>query len=188
MREIRIYPERCMGCRSCAVACAVAHSASGTLLGAWAESLRGPGPQARITVTSDGTVTGLPVLGGAVNVPFNCRQCERPACVAACMTGAMAKDPQTGTVRCAAERCVGCWMCVQACPFGAVAPGNLGTALKCDRCDDRPEGPACVAACPVAALRFEDPEELLRQSRRRTAAALVQSRAAAQASERSVLA
>ena len=42
-----------------------------------------------------------------------------PACVAACPTGAHAKDPDTGIVSINEEECIGCRACVEACPYGA---------------------------------------------------------------------
>ena len=46
-----------------------------------------------------------------------------------------------------------------ACPYGAVSDNAKECKIvKCDLCEDR-ELPACVEACPNAALVFEDRDE-----------------------------
>jgi Fe-S-cluster-containing hydrogenase component 2 len=54
------------------------------------------------------------------------------------------------------------------CPFGAVHVSNQAVnsktkraATKCDLCVDRPEGPACVEACPTGALTLVLPREVM---------------------------
>ena len=50
------------------------------------------------------------------------------------------------------EKCIGCWTCIVACPYGAVGRDlNSKTVVKCDLCPDR-EIPACVMNCPNEAL------------------------------------
>ncbi len=85
-----------------------------------------------------------------------CRQCRRPLCLDACpVPGAMAQTAE-GVVHIRAERCNGCAVCVEACPFAAIAPSEeLGLCLKCDLCHDRVEGPLCVELCPTGALAWE---------------------------------
>jgi len=88
--------------------------------------------------------------------------------VEACIAGAMHKDDVTGEVTCDVDCCVGCWMCVMVCPFGAVRPGEIYT-IKCDMCPDRQDGYACVESCPTGALftaTQEEFEEIRDQKRR----------------------
>jgi len=76
------------------------------------------------------------------------------------MSGGLHKDPETGNVTGDSNRCVGCWMCLMVCPFGAIAHNvETGIAVKCDLCKDEPEGPSCVQACPTKALVYCDEEE-----------------------------
>ena len=71
-------------------------------------------------------------------------------------TGALQKDPESGIVTVDAEKCVGCFTCVVACPCSAIIPDfHRKKAVKCDLCPHL-ETPACVANCPNQALIFTD--------------------------------
>ena len=52
-------------------------------------------------------------------------------------------------------QCVGCRMCMLACPYGNIIVSEKGCAEKCDLCDGDPE---CVKFCASGAMRFTDPE------------------------------
>jgi carbon-monoxide dehydrogenase iron sulfur subunit len=70
----------------------------------------------------------------------------------------MHRDEVTGAVMVDAERCIGCWTCIMACPYGAIRrDGRNGhaVALKCDLCPGL-EVPACVANCPNRALTYAE--------------------------------
>ncbi len=140
MKEIFIDHDKCNGCLMCVQACAAEHSKAKTIPGALAEKTA-----SRIFVQA--------VNGKAV--PVMCRHCEEPACVDACMSGAMKKDPETGIVSNEGyeQECAGCWMCIMACPYGVITQDYNGPspqAVKCDLCQGNE--PACVSACPNNAL------------------------------------
>jgi len=83
-----------------------------------------------------------------------CQHCDDPECVGACIAGALTKD-KDGTVRYHPELCVGCLMCIMACPFEAMYRDPAGkTVVKCDLCGGK-ETPSCVEACKVGALYLE---------------------------------
>jgi len=153
LKEIFCNIDRCLACKSCEIACAIAHSQSGELIKALQEV---PSPNHHVTVLK------VDDKGGKVrlrSVALQCRQCSEPACVDACIAGGIVKDEITGIVRFDRDRCVGCWSCTMVCPFGAVIrEQDSKIAVKCDRCEDR-EQPACVEACPTGALVFCEPEE-----------------------------
>ena len=154
MRVITCRIERCLGCKSCEVACSVEHSISKKLMSAVQED---PLPKQRIHVYS----TGVKGKGARLNsFAVQCRHCQEPLCVDACIAGGVIKDPETGVVHFDRDRCVGCWSCTMICPFGAVVRVRDGKyAMKCDRCPDR-DVPACIEACPTGALVFCESEDL----------------------------
>jgi Fe-S-cluster-containing hydrogenase component 2 len=62
------------------------------------------------------------------------------------------------------------------CPFGAIHLSTVAVngktkraAAKCDLCVDRPEGPACVQACPTQAIRLTIPHEVVETARQASA-------------------
>lgn len=144
-KEIFAQLDRCMGCHSCELACAVAHSRSGSLYAALGEDQP---PKRRLFV--ERTETGK-------NVPILCRHCEEAPCMHACISGAISRTTE-GVVRSDPDRCIGCWTCVMVCPYGVI--GRLDEtrkAYKCDRCPSL-EVPACVNACPTKALFYRSVE------------------------------
>ena len=153
MKVITCRIERCLGCKSCEIACSVEHSKTKVLVSAIQED---PLPRQRIRVLNTGIKDGTYRLK---SIALQCRHCDEPFCVDACIAGGITKDPETGVVHFNRENCVGCWSCTMVCPFGAIVRLQDGkVAIKCDRCPDR-DVPACVEACPTGALVFGEPEE-----------------------------
>lgn len=179
--------DRCNGCGSCTVACALENNV--------------PPPHPGSTPR-----TGLNWLrvfrieagGRDAYLPMPCMQCgEETPCQSVCPQNAVELDPATGIVGQIPERCLGCRYCMAACPYQARAfnwwdpqwPAGLektlnpnvgvrqrGTVEKCNFCHGRwhaarqqaaangTEGPvayqpACAEACPAKAISFGDLNE-----------------------------
>ena len=187
-RGMVIDLERCIGCRSCAVACKQ-HNAQPA--GTWWNRVLTPGSEYH----------GVPPeAGGEHFLPVHCQHCENAPCEKVCPVGATYRDAD-GTVLVDFERCIGCRYCMAACPYGVrqfnwedpekgmqrygyqegYSPGVIddfrlhgrlvythvrpkGVVEKCNFCvhyRDRGLEPACVRACPGQA-RFvgdlDDPD------------------------------
>lgn len=156
MKGIFLEIEKCLGCKSCELACAVEHSASHSLHTAIQED---PPPISRISV--EATASGP--------LPIQCHHCEEAPCMEACTAGAIHRNRVTGIVNIDETRCVGCWACVMVCPFGVIViDGGRKIACKCDACEGSQEM-ACVEACPTGALVYCELERLLRTKRSKRA-------------------
>jgi len=149
---------RCQGCERCIAACK-------------RENGLGPDrPQRWQRRIDDLSATRLSTIERRPNnhyVRVQCRHCLEPACVSACLVGAMQKTPE-GPVIYDQDRCMGCRYCMVACPYGIprydwdrAVPG----IRKCSLCYPRlkrGEEPACVSACEQGVLSFGQRDDLLR--------------------------
>ncbi|MBW2730778.1 MAG: 4Fe-4S dicluster domain-containing protein [Deltaproteobacteria bacterium] len=108
-------------------------------------------------------------------VKLQCMHCLDPACVSACIVGALTKNA-SGSVDYDAQRCIGCRYCMVACPF-EIPSYEYDDPLtprvrKCTYCADGSEhgpDPACAAACPMEAIVFGPRSDLLALARKRVA-------------------
>ena len=145
MKHVYMDKDFCIGCGLCELACLTAHSKSGDLILAFVDEAAG-GLRSCKKVHRDGSECAS----------IGCRHCDEPSCVAACISGALYKDLESGRTVYQKEKCVGCWSCMMACPYGAISRHPVEAKIvKCDRCPDR-EVPACVTACPNLALKYEE--------------------------------
>ncbi len=143
MKQLYYDVEKCLGCRSCEIACAVAHSESKRLFQAVSEEVKSL-PRKQVIFLKNS------------NYPVSCRNCKEPKCVAACMAVALNYNQTKGIVEHDQARCVGCWMCVMSCPYGAIRPNiNTKVPLRCDKCIDKDE-PSCLKACPTEAILWQE--------------------------------
>lgn len=151
-----VSAERCLGCKSCELACAVEHSKSRDIFEAIQEY---PAPRSRVDVQQ----------GRDFAVPLQCRQCEDAPCVAVCPTKALCRSDTDSPVVIEDELCIGCKWCVLACPFGVITlDGRSHAIIKCDQCFERLERgemPACVVSCPTKALQFRSLEDIVAEKR-----------------------
>ncbi len=140
---------KCIGCRTCEVACVVSHQHNQDC-----STLSASRFSARIRV----------VKTGAFSTAVTCHHCEDAPCANVCPVGAISRA--NGAVLVEQSRCIGCKSCMIACPFGAMQVTRIDArtqALKCDLCQHRETGPACVEACPTNALTCVNPARLREQ-------------------------
>lgn len=127
-KVLAIYASRCTGCRICEQWCAYQHH------GAVSPA------HARITVQQ------LHLR----SAPIACNQCRRAPCIAACPSGAISRDPMSGGLQLDAEACVGCRLCLEACPRACIKmDAEVGVPLLCDLCGGEPQ---CARHCPEGAI------------------------------------
>lgn len=153
-RFVHVDSSKCLGCRSCEIACGLSHQE----LDLFHVALHGHKLEPRIVVkhSEQGPTT------------VQCRHCEDAPCVHVCPVNALYY--QAGTVQLSQEACIGCRLCTQACPFSALQVRvksrleggkevKKAKALKCDLCISRTgavseEGCACIQSCPVNAMKL----------------------------------
>jgi carbon-monoxide dehydrogenase iron sulfur subunit len=151
VKKVLVDFDKCLGCLTCQLACAAAHSEAGTFLGAYLAGERPP-ISMRVVAEGDG------------RFPLSCRHCTDAPCVKACRVHALTRDEFTGRVACDTDKCLGCMMCVMVCPFGAINEAPSHKVAKCDLCVDV-GSPSCVSACPTGALSFEEVDSFSKHRR-----------------------
>ena len=165
----------CIGCRKCEWACNNQHKLSTRSLASYEDKsvfakMRRPDHDAYTVVNEFAN----PAAGAKpFTVKVQCMHCLQPACVSACIVGALKKD-STGPVVYDAWKCIGCRYCMVACPFQIPAyeyhDATSPEVMKCTFCLERlkaGEKPACVGICPNEALTFGTRREMLDLARAR---------------------
>ena len=143
-----IDQERCIGCETCTVACTLENKAAA--------------PWIRVTTQGaarkDTPAGEFPILQMHF-LPELCNHCEYPPCVSSCPQDAIQKR-QDGPVVLDQEKCDGCRVCLEACPYAALSfDEDRGKAEKCHLCFHRIDQglqPFCVICCEGQAMHFGD--------------------------------
>lgn len=137
--------KRCYGCKTCSMACKSENQTPPGVLWRRVREYETDGPN------SEGFIS------------MSCNHCDDPQCMKVCPADTYHKRPD-GIVVQDHEKCIGCRMCIMACPYNAPVFDPLeGKTSKCNMCAERlDEGlpPRCVASCPAGVLKFGEIEEL----------------------------
>ena len=120
----------CGGCKLCELMCSFVHEGSFSYA------------RSKIRVRRD-DATGI-------DTPSVCHHCVSPPCLDSCPEGAIADLGEKG-VQIDKNKCTGCLICIEACPYDIIKTDSAGKADKCDLCQGKPE---CTEICPMGALKF----------------------------------
>lgn len=161
----------CIGCKTCVVKCQEANGLEPDTSGIDSKY------NAPLSLSANAKTVIKLYKGeeGESFVKAQCMHCIDPACVSACMIGALTKGAN-GIVSYNVDYCVGCRYCEIACPFGVPKfqwASNTPQIVKCELCRDRlAEGkePACTEVCPRQAVIYGKRSDLLQEAKRRIAA------------------
>ena len=128
---IVVDPSKCIGCSLCEFVCAL-------------EKEGDPNPlKSRIRVIR---------LNPMLNLTVACRFCEDAACVRACPRNAIKQSERGGILIIDEDKCDGCVLCVQACPYGGIMlHPDKPVVIACDLCNGEPK---CIEYCPEEALEL----------------------------------
>lgn len=172
---ILVDTDVCVGCRHCEWACRTAHNLPAGELETYSDDTvfkeyRRPDNNS-LTIVNEFKNGKNPLL--PVYVKVQCMHCEKPACVSACIVGALTKR-EDGSVVWNDDKCIGCRYCMVACQF-QIPTYDYDKSIdphiwKCDLCSERRSRgqlPACVDICPNEALIFGKRSEVLRIAKNR---------------------
>jgi len=169
-KYIVVDERRCLACKQCMLSCALAHSDADSVFEAATGDQR-PTPRLHIEAAGD------------VPVPVYCLHCDDAPCMDSCRVDAITRADADAPVLIVDDECIGCRLCVKACPYGAVVMtfpdgSKKGKAVKCDLCVERTSAglePACVEACPTEAISYRALDDEARARQREAAEGLTAS-------------
>ena len=127
---LHVKKANCLFCRTCEAVCSTAKEGETNL--------------------SKSRVRVIPDHENRTASPVVCLHCGRPPCVEVCPVGAVFKNENTGLVELKEEECIGCGMCIEACPFDAMIMFS-DYPVWCDLCGGEP---LCAKYCAHEALSF----------------------------------
>ncbi|MCE5282282.1 MAG: 4Fe-4S dicluster domain-containing protein [Deltaproteobacteria bacterium] len=143
-------PVLCVGCGRCELACTEFND------GKASPSLSRIKVDRNLNFGARGATTwraGHGNFGDGLVVQDLCRQCPHPVpCASICPENAIILSPSAHTRVIDPERCTGCKVCLQACPWEMISyDPDSRKATKCHLCQGKPK---CVEACPAGSLSY----------------------------------
>lgn len=161
----------CIGCEECVQACQKTNGLPEEKPWRWIRNIRD------LSSSRWTTIMRVRHDNELSYVRRQCRHCLEPACVEACIVGALQKTPE-GPVIYDKDICIGCRYCMIACPWEIPRyswEDTVPYVQKCTMCYDniksgKLDQPACTKACPTKATIFGTRDELLAEAQKRIAA------------------
>ena len=149
-KVILVDQDKCTGCRLCEMVCSVKH-----------EGVSNPS-RSRVNI--------IKWFMEGFFMPMVCQQCMEAPCIAVCPKDALSREDTLGSVKLDYDLCIGCKMCVTACPFGGMGIDTVANkVIKCDLCDGDPQ---CVRFCFPGALQFVEANAVNLRKKREAATKL----------------
>ena len=152
-----IDTSRCIGCRSCQVACKQWNKLD-------VDKTVNQGTYENPRDLTSNLYNRIRFIekadGGNVTWRFlneRCLHCGDAGCMKVCPSPGALYRTREGFVGFNAEKCISCKYCVSACPFGVPRYGADEKVSKCHLCFDRIGAgmvPACAKACPTQTLQY----------------------------------
>lgn len=151
MKILRVFDyEKCIGCKACEIACKLENNLPPFPSKPIKPEVSGPklieiiqiGPEIR-----DGKVIQK-------FIPKTCRHCLKAPCMENCPVGAIERG-EFGEVEFLNDKCIGCGVCLEVCPFEAPQMMPNGSFRVCNLCSHRlrkGQKPACIQACPAECI------------------------------------
>jgi formate dehydrogenase iron-sulfur subunit len=169
-KAIMVTPEDCIGCRACQVACKSWNQLPGTKTqnnGTYQNP-----PDLASTAFNIIQYNEVPSQENPVRWLFvsrRCMHCEDAGCMKICPAAGALFRTEAGAVVVDRDKCIGCKLCVNACPFDVPRFDAENKMTKCHQCSDRISAdmqPACVKTCPTGALKFGQRQELIETAKK----------------------
>jgi Fe-S-cluster-containing dehydrogenase component len=137
--SVLVDVSKCIGCMQCVAACKNYHGEYDDL-------------------SAEGTAyTKVALVDSILSIPQLCLHCIDAPCAKACITHALSQLDY-GPVVLDRNKCIGCLLCVNQCPFGSITFDPVEKKIyKCDMCHKAVEEgkkPYCVSICPTGTRSF----------------------------------
>ncbi len=150
----------CNGCYCCQIACKDEHAGND-----WSPYAKPQPDTGQFWLGIKEKVRGTVPKVMVSYRPAMCMHCEDAPCMNECKIEDAIYRRDDGLIIINPEKCSGCKLCVDGCPYGAIYFNEtLNIAQKCTGCahllDDGWEVPRCVDQCPTDALRFGEESDL----------------------------
>ncbi|KJS87543.1 MAG: hypothetical protein JM58_04195 [Peptococcaceae bacterium BICA1-8] len=148
MKKILVNKDKCSGCKICESVC------SYQKLGDKFNRRK-----AAIRVVIEGEL-------GEKITPIVCRHCKKAKCAEVCPVDAFYEDQNTGALIIDKVKCIGCGLCAEECPFGAInLHDEFEIPFKCDLCGG---DPLCIKYCVPNAIVYEEEHRIGASKRERS--------------------